>query len=247
VHLELVESLSLKDFMLAFRRFVSRRGMPSVIWSDNAKTFVSGKQKLIDTYGPLAPCWKYIVPRSPWWGGWWERLVRTIKSGLRKSIGTRTLTRVELETTLHEVESCVNSRPLTFVGDELTDLVPHTPARFLIGTAHMFEREESFPDPQISREDLLERLETRGLLLARFWEVWRNDYLRQLPQCKGKGLTGTLKLGDVVLIREDNCRRLLWPMGVIIDCFAGRDSVVRSYRIRTKSGELVRPFKGYII
>ena len=46
--------------------------------------------------------------------------------------------------------------------------------------------------------------------------VYRNEYLRQLPQCKGKGLTGTLKLGDVVLIREDNCLRLCGLLGSLL-------------------------------
>jgi hypothetical protein len=40
VHLELTDSLSLADFMLAIHRFVARRGLPSAIFSDNAKTFI---------------------------------------------------------------------------------------------------------------------------------------------------------------------------------------------------------------
>ena len=214
-----------------------------MVWSDNAKTFVSAGQKLIEVYGPVAPTWKYIVPRSPWWGGWWERLVRSIKSGLKKSIGKGNLTRVELETTLHEVESCINSRPLTFVGDEVTDLIPLTPARFLIGRSHMMEKERVSRDPTTppSRADLLERLEVRGLLIDQFWSIWRSEYLRQLPQGKGPSGSSALEKGDLVLIREDNCPRMLWPMGVILDSFSGRDEVVRSYRIKTVSGEVTRP------
>ena len=37
VHLELVENCSAKQFLLAFRHFVGRRGLPRVINSDNAK------------------------------------------------------------------------------------------------------------------------------------------------------------------------------------------------------------------
>ena len=43
------------------------------------------------------------------------------------------LTRDELETTLHEVEACINSRPLTFVGDEIDAGKPLTPSYFLPG------------------------------------------------------------------------------------------------------------------
>ena len=93
--------------------------------------------------------------------------MRSIKSGLKMSIGKGNLTRVELEATLHEVEFCVNSRPLTFVGDEVTDLIPLTPARFPIGCSHMMEKERVIVDPTTppNREDLLERLEVWGLLM----------------------------------------------------------------------------------
>jgi len=50
VHLELTTSLSTKDFCNAFTRFISRRGTPSIIRSDNAKTFVSAADKLSTSY-----------------------------------------------------------------------------------------------------------------------------------------------------------------------------------------------------
>ena len=119
VHLELVESLSAETTVMALRRFIARRGMPSILMSDNAKGFVAAKDHLLKLFGPDGPEWRYIAPRAPWWGGWWEILIKSVKSSLKRSLGRRSLTRVELETTLHEIESCVNSRPLTFVGDEL--------------------------------------------------------------------------------------------------------------------------------
>ena len=39
IHLELVADMSTEQFLLAFRRFVARRGCPSRIWSDNAPQF----------------------------------------------------------------------------------------------------------------------------------------------------------------------------------------------------------------
>ena len=41
IHLELTETLSGESFLQAFRCFVSRRGLPSTIMSDSAKTFKS--------------------------------------------------------------------------------------------------------------------------------------------------------------------------------------------------------------
>ena len=100
LHLELTPSLNLSDFCFAFRRFAARRGVPSVVWSDHAKTFEAAATKLHTQYGPHAPSWKFIAPRSPHWGGWWERLVRSVKTALRKTVGNRCLKRHELEVTV---------------------------------------------------------------------------------------------------------------------------------------------------
>ena len=45
----------------------------------------------------------------PGGGGEWERLVLLVKTALKKMLGVCYLTRMELETTLHEVEACINS------------------------------------------------------------------------------------------------------------------------------------------
>ena len=46
IHLELTRGLSVPAFLLAFRRFVSRRGLPATLISDNAKTFKSASNEL---------------------------------------------------------------------------------------------------------------------------------------------------------------------------------------------------------
>ena len=57
--------------------------------------------------------------------------MRSVKMAY-KSLGTRVLTRVQWQTTLCEVEFCVNSRPLTFVGDKPDYPYVISPAHFLI-------------------------------------------------------------------------------------------------------------------
>ena len=124
IHLELTDLLAAKSFLLAFRRFVGRRGLPSTIWSDNAKTFKNAAkevQRIVrspEVVKHLATgqvTWKFIVERAPWWGGFWERMVRSDKRSLKKCIGRASLTHDELNTILVEVESVINSRPLTYV------------------------------------------------------------------------------------------------------------------------------------
>ncbi|GFV12674.1 integrase catalytic domain-containing protein [Trichonephila clavipes] len=75
--------------------------------------------------------WKFIVERAPWWGGFYERLVKTIKDPLRKILGRALLTFEELSTILSEVEVIVNHRPLTYVENDPGEPEPLTPAHFL--------------------------------------------------------------------------------------------------------------------
>ncbi|GFT12334.1 integrase catalytic domain-containing protein [Trichonephila clavipes] len=75
--------------------------------------------------------WKFIVESAPWWGGFYERLVKTIKDPLRKILGRALLTFEELSTILSEVEVIVNHRPLTYVENDPGEPEPLTPAHFL--------------------------------------------------------------------------------------------------------------------
>ena len=67
---------------------------------------------------------KFILPASPWWGGFYERLVRSFKSSLRKILGLSYLTYEEIETTLIEIESTINTSPLTYIiEDDLDNII----------------------------------------------------------------------------------------------------------------------------
>ena len=46
INLEVTETLSAQSFLQAFRCFVSRRGLPCTIMSDNAKTFNSASAEV---------------------------------------------------------------------------------------------------------------------------------------------------------------------------------------------------------
>ena len=58
------------------------------------------------------------MEKAPWWGGFWERLVQSVKRCLKKTIGRTTLRNDELSTILVEVEAVINSIPLTYVEDD---------------------------------------------------------------------------------------------------------------------------------
>lgn len=243
VHLELVTSLSSEITLLALRRFIARRGMPAVIFSDNAKCFCTAADQLLKTFGSDSPRWNFSPPRAPWWGGWWERLVGSTKSALKRSIGKRLLSCTELETMLHEVEACLNSRPLTFVGDDIDSGVPLTPSHFLLGRSSSLvppEMEKTFkPD----KHDIVSRYDFRCHLMTKFWTCWSNEYIRNLPPYSGKSSSQDIKVGEVVMIRDESAPRLKWPLGIVTKVFPGKDGLVRCLEVKTTRNILKRPIQ----
>ena len=240
VHLEMTESLSLEHFVMAFRRFTARRGVPSTVYSDNARTFVGADVLLRKYFGRLAPHWKFIAPVSPWWGGWWERLVRSVKTALRKTLGKRCLTRTELETVLCEVEACVNSRPLTFQGDSPDCPNPLTPNHFLTGHSVGFQAKVAEDPSSVTASVLSDRARIREMRMTKFWAAWTDEYLRNLPPAVRGSRQGELNVGTPVLIHEEKTPRLRWNMGVVTRLFRGRDGLVRSAEVRTGGGYRTR-------
>ena len=242
VHVELVESLSAEDFMKAFERFSARRGVPEVIYSDNGLNFKRAS-KILSTRGIR---WRFNVQRAPWWGGFWERLIRVTKDALRRTLGRSLLTWEELSTVLCQIEAAINARPLTALTDDPEDVRPLSPLDFL--REKSTETVADYQDGDISSicsQDLRLMRRYRLQVLQHLWKRWKTEYMKELrlPPRSGTQARGPRE-HDLVLI-EDNARssRALWKTGIIEELHPGRDARVRSATVRTADGTLVRPIQ----
>ena len=110
--LDLVPGLDAHSFIKCFRRFVSRRGCPNFVISDGGKNFVSVETQ--NFVSKMGVDWRVNLPLAPWHGGFFERLVRSTKSLLRKQLQTQRVSYEELQTVLFEIETILNNRRLTY-------------------------------------------------------------------------------------------------------------------------------------
>ncbi|XP_055924398.1 uncharacterized protein LOC129956503 [Argiope bruennichi] len=191
VHFELVTAASTDVFLMAFRRFVSRRGRCTTIYCDNGSNFVGAANYLkqldwnrIQKYGAINSIgWKFNPPTAAWWGGWWERLIRILKDLLKKVLGQARLNYEEMITVLADCERVINSRPLTYICEEEA-IKPISPSMF-IQDVH----ECNLPDiDAVEQNSVSNRFKYRQAVLKDLRNRFRSEYLGQvLFICKKSG------------------------------------------------------------
>ncbi|GFT11218.1 integrase catalytic domain-containing protein [Trichonephila clavipes] len=256
LHLELVSDLTSEAFIASLKRFCARRGAPKHIYCDNGTTFVGARRKLQEIFKFVSKLnenehfcyflsqvnieWHFSPPVSPHFGGLWEAGVKSIKYHLKRVIGNTNLTFEEFSTLLTQVEAILNSRPLVSLDcdsdpDSLNIL---TPSHFLIGEVITSSPEHTNDDKLSlrSRWDIVQKMKLG------FWRKWKMDYLSNLQnRTKWKSPNHNIKVGEIVIIKEDNIPPATWPLGKVIETHPGKDGVVRVVTLRTVKGRFKRP------
>ncbi|XP_065658842.1 uncharacterized protein LOC136083375 [Hydra vulgaris] len=175
IHLELTPDMKVPTFIRAFKRFAARIGYPELIISDNFKTFKSKEVKIYMTKNDVKQ--KFILPASPWWGGFYERLVRSVKITLKKTIGKALLSYEELETILCKIESVINSRPLYYRSEDDTHKAL-TPYHLMFGRNIHNKLNEIYK----LTEDVSRRTVFLKTAIFNFWKRFATSYLNELKQ-----------------------------------------------------------------
>ena len=261
VHIEVIEDLTTEDFLAGLRRFVSRRGLPAQIHSDNGKNFVGAKNDLQQLYKFLQSSstnasianyllsqrvdWVCIPERAPHFGGLWEAAVKSTKFHLKRIAGPIRFTISELTTITCQIEACLNSRPLSPLNSHPTDGIQIlTPGHFLVGRPLT-----AYPETIISTAPSLLKCWTMcQAVIHHFWRRWSQEYLQQLQVLsKWRTPVENLQVGDVVIIRDDAAFTCQWPVARIEQVFPGRDNLVRVVLLKVASYPARKTTKDEII
>ena len=192
--------------------------------------------------------WKHQTPRSPWMGGHFERLVRTIKASLATAISRKLLTLEEFRTVVLEAENIVNSRPLTYQSDSTRD-VPLSPSQLAWG------RDLTLMPPLLQPGNPLDedydakatraQYELLSNALERFRKRWHSEYLLSLREkhynVYAEDPTHHLSVGKLVMVRHENVHRIEWPLGVITAVYPDASGVIRTAEVEECGKRSLRP------
>ena len=245
--------LSAYDFMLGFKKFVGRRGVPQRIESDNAKAYECANRKLLAIYKNKEVQayitehriewkwdWNFYLDKAPWQGGFIERMVGNFKSIAKKVIGSTKMTYMEFATIVVEAEGIVNSRPITYDYSSIEEGQPLSPAKLLYGydltEIPPMRKAQHDKVPEVSLTDRYWFMES---VKTSLWNRWSKEYLtslseRHLRQAKSKGVQAVPSIGEVVLLRREKTPRRRWRLARVLEATPNpRDNQVRTCVIKT--------------
>jgi len=266
VHLEIVNDMTSEEFLLAFRRFIAQHGVPREVISDNALQFKAADKLLANVLNKVIHCedvqnyatnkgikWTFIVELAPWMGGMYERLVGLVKRSLRKTLGKRLITNIQLQTLVKEIEAVINSRPLVYVGDDIDSSITITPAHLIspnkqpsaYSTPEGDSSDEEYQPTQSTESKLLKMWKKGHHMIKAFWKIWRDEYLLSLREryqvkLKSKRIQSNEgpMINDIVLVK-DELPRGCWRLGKIIQLITSSDGNQRSAKVLLASGRVI--------
>lgn len=248
IHLETVSDLTTESLIAALKRFIARRGKCSKIFSDNATNFVGANKELKQLFNLIKFQdeslvnfsieekieWKFIPPRAPNFGGLWEAGIKSLKYYMKRMVGSTLFSYEEFLTLLIQIEAMLNSRPLTPLSAEIDDLEVLTPAHFLIGRPLTAIPEPPLLDIKSNRLSLWQKT---NKVVDTVWKKWSNSYLNnQQQRSKWMFKKSNIKIGDMVIVKEDNVPVCKWPLGRIIKIYPGKDKIIRVVDVKTQTG-----------
>ncbi|XP_033231913.1 uncharacterized protein LOC117182907 [Belonocnema kinseyi] len=162
--------------------------------------------------------------------------VKSFKQHLIKTVGNTLLTYDQLETYVVEIAGILNSRPISPLSNDPIDLLPLTPSHFLIGSSLSTIPQANLEKTPTGRLSAWQHVQ---MLRQHFWRRWHREYLHQLTnrsKWRNNPTDEEIKVGILVLLKEDNLPPLSWKLGRIVEVHPGRDNVIRVVKLRTNSG-----------
>ncbi|KAI5727516.1 hypothetical protein M8J77_003259 [Diaphorina citri] len=260
MHLELVTSLTTEACLAALDRFISRRGLPTHLVSDNGTNYRGSARHISDVQAFLKASdshvhkfladreisWSFHPPGAPNFSGLAEAGIKSTKFHLKRVLSDQALRYEEFYTLLVKIEASLNSRPLYALSSSPDDGFDYlSPGHFLVGAPLLARPDYDISDQNISP---LQRWSLINQAFQSFWKRWSKEYLHTLihrPKWTKKSVN--LKIGDLVLITSENVPPLKWPLARVTAVHPGSDDIVRVVTLKTSGGTLTRSVNKLVV
>lgn len=250
VHLEFVSELSCKAFFAAFDRFVSRRSLPTLITTDQGRTFigasnqlkelqkfmVENKDKIINYCAHRQVEWRFNNVYSPEISGLSEAAVKSAKLLLKRIIGDQIFDFESYSTIFARIEALLNSRPLFPITVDSDD-VYLSPSHFLVSGPLV-----AAPEPLVEERSLSIRCRWTRLrdIVQCFWKQWLQQVINKESQrSKWRKATPSITVGQLVLVPDAKCSPSAWPLGIVEAVLTGSQNAVRTVQIRLATKDVI--------
>lgn len=258
VHIDIVCDLTAAEFIACFERFVCKRGHCNRLYSDNGTSFVGAYKELKTAFkewnvpsvhehlNKRKTEWIFMKPAAPHQGGIYEAAVKSAKYHLKRVIGPKSYTYGALMTLLSKIEAILNSRPICALSDDAHDIQALTPGHFMIGEPFILPPPINVPQ---QTDNSIKRMRNeQQSMLENFWKRWEKEYLTSLLQRK-KWLKEKdhFKIGQIVLVGDENQPPSRWLLGKITKLLPSKDGLVRSVVVQTQKSKLTRPVQKIVI
>lgn len=253
IHLEIACDQTSAEFIMVLENFISRRGIPSVIYSDNGRNFVGAETDIHEMFDQMLNqtndvtrmlaekriSFKRIPANASHMAGIWERAVGLVKYHLKRVMKDTKVTAREFDHVLKKIECCVNSRPLWAQSPNADDIEVVTPSHFW-----NFQPINSLPRPDLChlRMNQLNQYQYLHRLYCEFWKHWVKEYIDQLQlRSKWNEPKPNLKIGHIVVISNDNLPPNRWPIGRVVAVHPAKDGLVRVVDVKIGNSIMSRP------
>ncbi|GBM32032.1 hypothetical protein AVEN_127373-1 [Araneus ventricosus] len=181
--------------------------------------------------------WEFSSPRSPNFGGLHEAGVKSFKYHLRRVMKNSKVSIEEILTIISQIEGILNSRPLTPLSCDPTDLSVLTAGHFLIERPITSVVGPEIIDTPPAPDNRLSRWQRTTKVVQFIWKRWHCDYLNHLQRrSKWQFEKKYLKIESLVLLKEDNLPPCKWVIGRVKDVIPGSDRKIRVANVQTQSG-----------
>ena len=237
VHMEVAHILEADSFICAYQRFVSLRGKPKEIYSDNGTNFKGAWRELREALKRLDQTkiynrlrsndvqWLFNPPEASHQGGIWEGMIGSVRRVLGALLKEQLVDDETLSTLLCEAERILNDRPLTSLSDHPDDPELLTPNKLLL-----LRSNSCFPPDVFKGHDKYSKRWRQAQCLAdSFWKRWMKGYLPALQtRQKWSVPRRNFAVGELVLVVDEKTLRAHWSMGLIEEVFPDSYGYVRN-------------------